>query len=177
MSCKKALNLGALGYVVKARAGTDLLAAVEAVLQGRRFVSTDLLGQNFVHPTDAQVPNHLHHEGGTPISIASHTLASASDHFHSGRRRVVLSGLCNYQQRSVIRQIAAHDADLSAAITQLHSQLQDVTTKINDIAAVQATPGHCGGHRLLSPTCAPPLRRECNSPACGSYNRLSAISR
>lgn len=35
-----ALDLGAWGYVVKARAGTDLLAAVDAVLRGKRFVSS-----------------------------------------------------------------------------------------------------------------------------------------
>jgi len=36
---QEALALGALGYVVKAHAGNDFLTAVEAVLQGRRFVS------------------------------------------------------------------------------------------------------------------------------------------
>ena len=35
---QEALNLGALGYVVKANAGADLLHAVEAVCQGRQFV-------------------------------------------------------------------------------------------------------------------------------------------
>jgi DNA-binding NarL/FixJ family response regulator len=35
---QEALNLGALGYVVKAHAGADLLRAVEAVCQGRQFV-------------------------------------------------------------------------------------------------------------------------------------------
>jgi len=35
-----ALNLGARGYVVKTTAGTDLLAAVDAVLQGKQFVSS-----------------------------------------------------------------------------------------------------------------------------------------
>ena len=35
-----ALDLGAWGYVVKAQAGTDLLAAVDAVLRGKRFVSS-----------------------------------------------------------------------------------------------------------------------------------------
>jgi DNA-binding NarL/FixJ family response regulator len=35
-----ALNSGAWGYVVKARAATDLLAAVEAVLLGKHFVSS-----------------------------------------------------------------------------------------------------------------------------------------
>lgn len=34
------LNLGAWGYVLKAKAASDLLAAVDAVLLGKRFVST-----------------------------------------------------------------------------------------------------------------------------------------
>jgi DNA-binding NarL/FixJ family response regulator len=42
---REALVLGALGYVVKAHAGSELLAAVEAVLQGRQFVSSGLLGE------------------------------------------------------------------------------------------------------------------------------------
>jgi DNA-binding NarL/FixJ family response regulator len=39
---QEALSLGAQGYVAKARAGIDLLPAVEAVLEGRRFVSRGL---------------------------------------------------------------------------------------------------------------------------------------
>src|SRR3954468_20008911 len=40
-----ALRLGALGYVVKTQAGLDLLAAVEAICQGGRFVSAGLAGE------------------------------------------------------------------------------------------------------------------------------------
>jgi DNA-binding NarL/FixJ family response regulator len=36
---QEALSLGAWGYVLKTRAEGDLLAAVEAVLSGRRFIS------------------------------------------------------------------------------------------------------------------------------------------
>jgi DNA-binding NarL/FixJ family response regulator len=39
---KEALSVGARGFVAKARAGTELLAAVEAVLQGKLFVSSSL---------------------------------------------------------------------------------------------------------------------------------------
>ena len=39
---QEALNLGALGYVVKAYAGNELLAAVEAACQGMQFVSSGL---------------------------------------------------------------------------------------------------------------------------------------
>lgn len=37
---EEALSLGAWGYVLKTRAGSDLLPAVEAVLSGKRFVSS-----------------------------------------------------------------------------------------------------------------------------------------
>jgi DNA-binding NarL/FixJ family response regulator len=37
---EEALSLGALGYVVKAHVGSDLLAAVDAVIMGKQFVST-----------------------------------------------------------------------------------------------------------------------------------------
>ena len=40
----EALSLGACGYVVKSRAGSELLGAIEAALQGERFISTGLNG-------------------------------------------------------------------------------------------------------------------------------------
>jgi DNA-binding NarL/FixJ family response regulator len=39
---QEALSLGALGYVVKTHAGSELLPAVEAVCQGRQFLSRGL---------------------------------------------------------------------------------------------------------------------------------------
>jgi DNA-binding NarL/FixJ family response regulator len=39
---QEALRSGAIGYVVKARAAIDLLAAVQSVLQGRQFISDGL---------------------------------------------------------------------------------------------------------------------------------------
>ena len=44
---QEALKLGAWGYVVKTRAAIDLLAAVDAFLEGRQFVSAGLVIQNF----------------------------------------------------------------------------------------------------------------------------------
>jgi DNA-binding NarL/FixJ family response regulator len=41
----QALRLGGLGYVAKARVATDLLPAIEAVLQGRTFLSDGLNGE------------------------------------------------------------------------------------------------------------------------------------
>jgi len=55
---RTALSLGALGYVQKMSAATDLLAAVEAVLGGQRFVSSSVA---FTEPT-ADVPASRRHE-------------------------------------------------------------------------------------------------------------------
>lgn len=45
-----ALGTGAMGYVAKSTASYDLLTAVEAVVQGKRFVSARLAGQVHVNP-------------------------------------------------------------------------------------------------------------------------------
>ncbi len=50
---RKALSLGAYGYVQKLSAGTDLLSAIDAVLDGRRFVSRSVA---LTEPTDAPAP-------------------------------------------------------------------------------------------------------------------------
>ena len=46
----EALSLGAWGYVAKVKAGKDLLAAVEMVMQGQRFVSSGLDGYGSPKP-------------------------------------------------------------------------------------------------------------------------------
>src|SRR5712664_4326980 len=40
---RAALSLGVLGYVAKPKAGSDLLVAVETVVQGKQFVSAGLM--------------------------------------------------------------------------------------------------------------------------------------
>ena len=57
---EEALSTGAGGYVVKSDAATELLPAVEAILRGKRFVSTSLAGRNLTdatneHTTDQKV--------------------------------------------------------------------------------------------------------------------------
>jgi len=66
---EEALRLGALGYVVKAHAGTELLAAVEAVSQGRQFVSCGLSGHKFTDAVDAQVPDRICDEEALPSLV------------------------------------------------------------------------------------------------------------
>jgi CheY-like chemotaxis protein len=50
---RKALSLGAHGYIHKVSAATDLLPAIDAVLAGQRFVSRSLA---FTEPADAPAP-------------------------------------------------------------------------------------------------------------------------
>jgi DNA-binding NarL/FixJ family response regulator len=56
---QEAFSVGALGYVVKAHAGRELLAAVEAVCQGKQFVSKGLSGGAGTSVTDVQGPDSL----------------------------------------------------------------------------------------------------------------------
>ncbi len=67
---QEALRSGARAYVVKTHAGSELLAAVEAVCQGRKFVSRGISGHDCTSATDAQVPDHLFPKKDSP-SLAS----------------------------------------------------------------------------------------------------------
>lgn len=60
---QEALGLGALGYIVKAHAGRELIAGVEAVREGRLFVSSGVSGQRPAKVADKQVPKGLHPDG------------------------------------------------------------------------------------------------------------------
>ena len=67
---EEALRLGALGYVIKSNAVSELLPAVESVLQGKQFVSASLLRRDFTelvhaHPDHPYRYNHV----GDPIPL------------------------------------------------------------------------------------------------------------
>jgi DNA-binding NarL/FixJ family response regulator len=51
-----AFSVGASGYVLKMDAGSELPAALEAVLRGERFVGSRFAGQGFPGDSDAQTP-------------------------------------------------------------------------------------------------------------------------
>jgi len=66
---QEALRIGALGYVVKRNAGGELLPAVEAVCQGKRFLSTGLEGLVPAELADGQVSKRVqqHEVLGSPL--------------------------------------------------------------------------------------------------------------
>jgi DNA-binding NarL/FixJ family response regulator len=57
---QEALGSGAMGHVEKTHAGIELLAAVEAVCQGRRYVGAGLPGHVPAQLAQRQVPQRLH---------------------------------------------------------------------------------------------------------------------
>jgi CheY-like chemotaxis protein len=56
---ERALDTGASGYVVKADGGNELAKAVEAVFQGKRYISNRLKGCTSADPEDTQAPDRL----------------------------------------------------------------------------------------------------------------------
>jgi len=65
---EEALSFGALGYVVKAFAGSELLAAVEAVYQGGQFFSRGISGHDCDNATDPQVRDPRLYEGFSSLA-------------------------------------------------------------------------------------------------------------
>ena len=56
---QEALSLGARGYVLKIKAASELLRALEAVLLGKTFVSSTLLEKTFVSSTMGRFGFHV----------------------------------------------------------------------------------------------------------------------
>ena len=67
---RDALNLGAKGYVLKANAGSELLAAVEEVRWGGEFVGRGLSGRTSTDVADKQAPGRICQKEDLP-SLAS----------------------------------------------------------------------------------------------------------
>jgi DNA-binding NarL/FixJ family response regulator len=63
---QEALRTGADGYLLKVDAGRELLTAVEAVLQGKRFVSASLVGRDGSEPTNGKCPLSLRRTSSKP---------------------------------------------------------------------------------------------------------------
>ncbi len=131
-----ALGLGAQGYVVKAHAGSELLTAVEAVLQGNQFVGTGLSGQWFTG-VEAQAPNRLCQEERlpSPATRKGETARSHAVHFYSdddslllGFTRFIESALragnvaivvaTESHRKSLLQRLQSSSVDIAAAIDQ-----------------------------------------------------------
>jgi DNA-binding NarL/FixJ family response regulator len=75
---EEALRAGGLGYVIKSNAASDLLAAIDAVLQGKRFVSASLSRHVREISSDIDTSEDANPTEGNPfLQFAGNALVSA----------------------------------------------------------------------------------------------------
>jgi DNA-binding NarL/FixJ family response regulator len=146
---QEALALGALGYVVKAHAGSEVLAAVEAVLENRQFISGGLSGHFFTDASDSQALLTSPVPRKTKIT-RSHEVEFYSDDeaFVVGFGRFIQAALevggavivvATYAHReSLLRRLREHGVDILTALEQGRYASLDVaatlsTFMVNDL--------------------------------------------
>ena len=132
---QEALALGALGYVVKAHAGSELLPAVEAVLQGRQFVSSGLSGHDLALATDSNTLERSNEPIPPPalerMEIThNHGVEFYSDDagFVDGFTRFIEAALesgkavivvaTDSHRKSLLQRLQEHGVDMDAAVEQ-----------------------------------------------------------
>lgn len=129
---QEALSLGAKGYVVKEHAGSELLLAVEAVLQGDQFVSGGLSGHWFKaqsprlrQETDLRLPPprkgktprkheaRFYSDDASMLAGFTHFIESALE---AGNAVILL--LTESHRKSVLQRLQMSGFDISAAVEQ-----------------------------------------------------------
>jgi DNA-binding NarL/FixJ family response regulator len=149
---QEALALGALGYVLKVHAGSDLLPAVEAVLEGRQFISSRLSGHRFTTTSDSkafsEAPPSL--ASGKAEVTRSHEVEFYSDDaaFVVGFTRFIEAALeagnavivvaTESHRKSLLHRLQEHGVDIVAAVEQGRYVSLDVadtlsTFMVNDL--------------------------------------------
>ena len=96
-----AFSLGAMGYVVKAHAGSELFAAMEAVCHGRRFVSKGISGHDRSDTIDPQARDHFFQQVPPPRAPdRSKVKHSHEVHFYSDDAAFLL-GLAGFVETAL----------------------------------------------------------------------------
>ena len=118
---EEALSLGALGYVVKAHAGTELSAAVEAVSRGRQFVGRGLSGPQEALRSLVPVKSATsHHHEVKFYSEDSPFLADFTDFIEAAleAKNVVIAIATQSHLDSLLQRLQERSVDSAAAIEQ-----------------------------------------------------------
>jgi hypothetical protein len=129
--------LGAMGYVVKSHAGSELFVALEEVCQGRQFVSKGLSGHSWVSAADEQAPGHLLRQEvlpslvpGNTQTVRNHEVQFYPDDksFVDGFTRYIEAALLNgnaviiavteSHQKSLLQSLQGRGAGIASAIEQ-----------------------------------------------------------
>ena len=149
---QEAIALGALGYVVKTHAGSELLAAVGAVLGGRQYISSGLSGHPFTDATNATDPqaSRFRTQAGSPIAgtekkeiAPNHEVEFYSDDasFLAGLTRFVETALeagskvivvaTESHRNGLLRGLQARGVDTAVAARQEHFLLLDAAEALS----------------------------------------------
>src|SRR6266436_3967762 len=137
---QEVLNLGARGYVVKAQAGSELLAAVEAVLHDKQFVSKGLAGQNFAGAAETHTPDYPYPEdvvpSHTPSGVQKNEMTRHHEVLFYSDDRCFLEGFSRFIEAaleagnaaivvvteshrvSLLQVLQAHGVDVAAAVEE-----------------------------------------------------------
>lgn len=128
-AAREAFLRGARGYVVKSLAATELLSAIETVLEGRQFISKGLVGNVFDDPPMNESSSSADKNDFTPsLSHRSrHEVEFYPDDAH------YVSGLTHYVENRLKRQ---NPVILFATVTHQQAILQSLKAEGVDIDAL-----------------------------------------
>lgn len=161
-----ALSTGALGYVVKSDAGRALLPAINAVLEGRRFISSGVAGH--VNQDKVAAIPHRHDAAFYPddASLVDGYASFIKSALNAGDAVIVL--VTNSHRSNLIQRLEADGIDTTASIqegsyvemdvseamtTMLVNGLPDPTLcakAVRDVA-IRASKGIRGKHNRVMP--------------------------
>lgn len=113
---REALNLGALGYVHKSSAGTELRPAIEAVLAGGQYVSDSLKNYQVGESTNSHVHRHeilFFTDDTVLVDGFAHFIGNA---LNAGNPAIVLA--TETHRQSVFHRLREQGVDVDAAIQQ-----------------------------------------------------------
>jgi DNA-binding NarL/FixJ family response regulator len=132
----EALSVGAGGYVLKSEAACELLPAIKAVLEGKRFVSANLAGPGLNGPPHPQTGASLQPNKvatltrGRTVEVARHEVSfySTDQHLLEHVTRFIGAGLragdaaiivaTESHRESLLSRLQAYGLDVSEAIQQ-----------------------------------------------------------
>jgi len=134
---QEALALGALGYIVKADAGKELLTAVNVVLRGDRFVGNRFAGCDLVGTSDRPDPESVRRNDSLArredqnVGITRHHelgLYSNDEAFLDGSTDFIVAALkvgkvvtliaTDLHQRGLLQRLQARGVDVAALVEQ-----------------------------------------------------------
>jgi DNA-binding NarL/FixJ family response regulator len=94
---EEGLRTGAIGYVVKSDAGAELLPALKAALEGRRFLSAGLAGRNAVDLTNESNPENVYlQQTSAPTPVESDVRPHSHDAVFYSDDRMLLENVTRF---------------------------------------------------------------------------------